>query len=134
MKSWMILIAVCLSGMVAHASTYPYLTFLSTDGTTTLISTAGLVIRFSDGKLIATNGTETKEMSVASLTRMSFSDSNATGLQEGCIQEVDGQVEAFSIGGLNMGKFSSVQAFRQSAPAGIYVVKGNGKIQKIVQK
>lgn len=134
MKSWMILIAVCLSGMVAHASTYPYLTFLSTDGTTTLISTTGLVIRFSDGKLIATNGTETKEISVASLTRMSFSDNNATGLQESSLQKVDGQVEAFSIGGLNMGKFNSVQAFRQSAPAGIYVVKGNGKIQKIVQK
>lgn len=130
----MFLLGMCLSWMTAHASTYPYLTFQSVDGTAVLMSVTGLSIKFSGGKLIATNGTETKEISVASLACMCFSEGNATGLQEGSLQEADGQVETFTIGGLSMGKFSTVQAFRQSAPAGIYVVKGNGKIQKIVQK
>lgn len=130
----MFLLGMCLSWTTAHASTYPYLSFLSVEGSVVLMSATGLSIRFSDGKLIATNGTETKEMPVASLTRMRFSQGNATRLQENSLQETDGQVEAFTVGGLSMGKFSTMQAFRQSAPAGIYVVRGNGKVQKIVQK
>ncbi len=121
-----------MSGPVAHADSYPYLTFQKSDGTTVSMESASLVMTFSDGKLIASNGTDSQELTVADLSKMYFSESGATGIQDVDVADADGEAEVFSLQGVSYGKFSTVQSFLNTAEPGVYIVKVNGKSQKIM--
>lgn len=121
-----------MSGPVAHADSYPYLTFQKSDGTTVSMESASLVMTFSDGKLIASNGTDSQELTVADLSKMYFSESGATGIQDVDVSDADGEAEVFSLQGVSYGKFSTVQSFLNTAEPGVYIVKVNGKSQKIM--
>ncbi len=131
-KELLFIIGTCMSGPVAHADSYPYLTFQKSDGTTVSMESASLVMTFSDGKLIASNGTDSQELTVADLSKMYFSESGATGIQDVDVSDADGEVEVFSLQGVSYGKFSTVQSFRNTAEPGVYIVKVNGKSQKIM--
>ena len=137
MKKWFVFIIVaCLSGVTAYGDTYPYLTFQQTDGTLTSMTTSSLTMTFADGKLIATNGSESKDRTVANLTSMFFSETNATtGLNEVAVTDADGEVEAYSLQGVSVGKFSNLKSLKESLTVGVYIVKAtNGKNSKIVVK
>ena len=137
MKKWFVFIIVaCLSGVTAYGDTYPYLTFQQTDGTLTSMTTSSLTMTFADGKLIATNGSESKEITVANLTSMFFSETNATtGLNKVAVTDADGEVEAYSLQGVSVGKFSNLKSLKESLTVGVYIVKAtNGKNSKIVVK
>ncbi len=121
-----------MSGPVAHADSYPFLTFQKSDGTTVSMESASLVMTFSDGKLIASNGTDSQELTVADLSKMYFSESGATGIQDVDVSDADGEAEVFSLQGVSYGKFSTVQSFLNTAEPGVYIVKVNGKSQKIM--
>ena len=130
----MFLFSAMLAVAVAYADTYPYLTFQKADGSMVSIGVESLTMTFSDGKLIAINGSESQELNVSDLSSMYFSSENATGIKDIAISDADGEVEVFSIHGVSYGKYSSLQAFTSKATAGVYVVKGNGKTQKIAVK
>ena len=130
-KRFMFLFPAMLAAAAAHADTYPYLTFQKADGTTVSIKVDSLTMTFSDGKLVVSNGTDGQELTVAELSSMYFSTSDATGIKEVAISDVDGEVEAFSLQGVSYGKYASLQVFKDKATPGVYVVKGNGKTQKI---
>ena len=125
------LVSAVMAVMVAHADTYPYLAFRKTDGTTAAVGTAELTMTFTGGKLIVTNGTENLELTVADLESMYFSSGDVTGIREAPLTDANGEVKAFSLQGVSYGKFGSLQTFKSQAPAGVYVIKGNGKTQKI---
>ncbi len=131
-KELLFIIGTCMSGPVAHADSYPYLTFQKSDGTTVSMESASLVMTFSDGKLIASNGTDSQELTVADLSKMYFSEIGATGIQDVDVSDADGEVEVFSLQGVSYGKFSTVQSFLNTAEPGVYIVKVNGKSQKIM--
>ncbi len=131
-KELLFIIGTCMSGPVAHADSYPYLTFQKSDGTTVSMESASLVMTFSDGKLIASNGTDSQELTVADLSKMYFSETGATGIQDVEVADADGEVEVFSLQGVSYGKFSTVQSFLNTAEPGVYIVKVNGKSQKIM--
>ncbi len=131
-KELLFIIGTCMSGPVAHADSYPFLTFQKSDGTTVSMESASLVMTFSDGKLIASNGTDSQELTVADLSKMYFSESGATGIQDVDVSDADGEVEVFSLQGVSYGKFSTVQSFLNTAEPGVYIVKVNGKSQKIM--
>ncbi len=131
-KELLFIIGTCMSGPVAHADSYPYLTFQKSDGTTVSMESASLVMTFSDGKLIASNGTDSQELTVADLSKMYFSESGATGIQDVDVADADGEAEVFSLQGVSYGKFSTVQSFLNTAEPGVYIVKVNGKSQKIM--
>ncbi len=131
-KELLFIIGTCMSGPVAHADSYPYLTFQKSDGTTVSMESASLVMTFSDGKLIASNGTDSQELTVADLSKMYFSESGATGIQDVDVSDADGEAEVFSLQGVSYGKFSTVQSFLNTAEPGVYIVKVNGKSQKIM--
>ena len=134
-KKFMFLISACLSVVMAHAVTYPYLTFQTSNGTTVSMATSSLIITFADGKLVATNGTQTKELSVADLSSMYFSTSEATGIKDVVVTDDDGVVEAFSLQGVSFGKFDNLQALQTSVPTGVYIVKTtSGKTVKFSVK
>lgn len=131
-KELLFIIGTCMSGPAAHADSYPYLTFQKSDGTTVSMESASLVMTFSDGKLIASNGTDSQELTVADLSKMYFSETGATGIQDVDVADADGEVEVFSLQGVSYGKFSTVQSFLNTAEPGVYIVKVNGKSQKIM--
>lgn len=128
-KRFMFLFSAMLAVAAAHADTYPYLTFQKADGTKVAIGVESLTMTFADGKLVATNGSEVQELTVADLASMYFSSENTTGISD--IAAADGEVEVFSIHGVSYGKYGSLQTFKDKATPGVYVVKGNGKTLKI---
>lgn len=134
-KKFMFLICACLSGVVAHADTYPYLTFQTSDGATVSMATTALSITFSGGKLVATDGTLTKELTVAELSSMYFSTSDVTGIKEVAITDGDGAVETFTLQGVSFGKFANLQSFQTSVAEGVYIVRtASGKTFKVTVK
>lgn len=72
-KKFMFLFSATLAVVAAHAETYPYLTFQKMDGSTVSIGVESLTMTFSDGKLIATNGSESQELTASDLASMYFS-------------------------------------------------------------
>lgn len=137
MKKWFVfMIGACLSGVTAHADTYPYLTFRQADGTLVSMAASSLTMTFADGKLVATNGSESREMTLANLTSMFFTDTPAaTGINGAAVTDADGEVEAYSLQGVSVGKFSTLKTLKESLPAGVYIVKAaNGKNTKMVVK
>ena len=130
------MICACLSEVMAHADTYPYLTFLQTDGTSITVPASSLTITFSNGKLIAANGTESKELTIANLASMYFSEADATtSIKEIAITNADGKVNVYSLQGICIGKFDNIQSINKNLPMGIYIVKAaNGKASKIAVK
>ena len=137
MKKWIVfMICACLSEVMAHADTYPYLTFLQTDGTSISVSASSLTITFSNGKLIATYGTESKELTITNLASMYFSETEATtSIKEIAITNADGKVKVYSLQGICIGMFDNIQSINEKLPIGLYIMKAaNGKVSKIAVK
>ena len=63
--------------LTAHAADYPYLTFETADGTKTSVSTDGLTIGISSSVLTAGSN----EFTLASLSKMYFTDSDVTAVE-----------------------------------------------------
>lgn len=130
-KKLLTLSLACLPFVAANADTYPYLSFETQDGTTRSVSVESLAITFSDGKLLASNGTDSYEISVASLSRMYFSTDNLTGISTVKSGETSGNMEVYSLSGVRIGTFASAEALRSGVSAGVYIVKSNGKTLKV---
>ena len=131
-KKFLFLIGTCLYGVMAHADSYPYFTFQKSDGSTVTMESTSLTMTFSDGKLIASNGTDSQELTVSDLLKMYFSEDGATGIQNVDVSDADGEVEVFSLQGVSYGTFGTLQSFKNSAEPGVYIVKVNGRSQKIM--
>lgn len=121
------------------ADDYPYLMFQTADGSTTAVTASDLTITFSDGKLIATNAEGTQTLNLTNLSKMYFS---ATG-DANAIEDVkaDGQlnmsqepVEVFTLTGISIGKYDTLQQAKSSLSQGIYVVKSASRTLKIAVK
>lgn len=134
MKKFMLLICACVSGVMVHADSYPYLTFQNADGTMTSVGVESLMMTISDGKLIVTNANESKELSLADLSSMYFSMNDATGISDAKMSDANKEVEAFSLQGVSVGKFTSIQSLKESLSSGVYIVKSDNKTIKITVK
>ncbi len=128
-----ILAAMLATGAV-YADDYGYFIFQKTDGTLVSLASESLSMTFSDGKLVATNGTESCTLPLSSLSKMYFSSDDATGIDN--VQTADGcgKVEIFSVQGVSLGSFSSLETARKSLASGAYIVKANGRTFKIAVK
>ena len=131
MKKVMFLIVACLPLLAAHAESYPYLTFQKADGSLQSIGVEALEMTFQDGKLVYTNSTGTGTLTLADLAAMYFSSTDATAITSPTADSGDGKVEVFSLQGVSYGTFANLQAMKESVPTGMYIVKTNGKTQKI---
>ena len=133
-KRFPFLIFACLSGVMAHADTYPYLSFQKADGTVVSMDAESLTMTFSDGKLVVSNGSDAQTFTVAELSAMYFSAADATAIKDVSITASDGAVEAFDLQGVSLGKYSDIRSLKEKVKAGVYVVKANGKTRKITIK
>lgn len=79
MKKKVIITMLLGTVLTAAASDYDYLTIESTDGTKTSLTAVGLKISFSDGNLVATNGSESTTIAISALSAMRFTTSNESG-------------------------------------------------------
>jgi len=134
-----IMIILVLSATAVHADdfVYKYLVMTASNGTKTSVSVADLNMKFVDGQLVAVNADGTTSFSLSSLASMSFSEEavNSSGTTTGVNQPHCTQpLQVFTPSGVVKGSFDSLSQMRKALPAGIYIVKQNGKVIKMTIK
>lgn len=115
--------------LTAHADSYTYLTFEKSDGTLTSVPLSSLSITISGTTLTAGD----QSFALADLTKMYFTTADVTAIDE-VKAAVNGEVEVFSMSGIAMGKYTTVQEAMSSLKTGVYIVKNNGKTVKVAVK
>ena len=127
-----ILLWAMLPVVAAYADDYPYLVLRTADGNQVAMDVASLKFTFSDGQLLAVNEAGSQTFTLSSLSTMWFAQTDATGLEAvDAAGTGNGVVEAFSLQGVRLGQFASVQAMRKALPEGVYIVKSNGQARKV---
>ena len=127
-----LLLATPLSWAMADDYIYPYLLFTDKDGVETTVSVNELVITFSDGQLVVTNGDGTVAFPLASLATMKFTDTATTTAVECLPVEATGTpIEVFTVAGTRVGIYESEQQARLSLKRGLYVIKSKNKTYKL---
>jgi len=132
MKKILTIMAALLIALSLQAYDYPYLSFQTSEGTVQSVSVNELIITFSNGQLVLTNTDGSQTFSLSDLSYMFFSkEQNTTGVTR--IEDVSNQtVEVFTLNGLVIGRFESLQKAKAELKPGLYLIKSNGKTQKVV--
>jgi hypothetical protein len=133
MKKLFVTLLILTGALAIHAYEYPYLAFKTASGITQTVSVESLVITFSDGQLVATNNEGRQTFALNELSKMFFSEKNTTtGIST--METADESLEAFTIGGLFVGKFDTPNEAKSHLKSGVYVLKSKNKTRKITIK
>lgn len=127
----LLLIAIAIVASVS-AYAYDYLCINKTDGYIKAYVVDGLTLTVSGDNLVITNdaGQQATEP-LAELASMEFSN-EATGVND-ALADADTAVTLFTIDGVALGEFSSLNAALNSLSNGVYVIKkSNGETVKIL--
>ncbi|MBR6828942.1 MAG: hypothetical protein IKM76_12485 [Prevotella sp.] len=130
MKKRLLLLMMTVGALAVHADTYPYMTFITADGTKTSLPAAGLSLAISGSNLVATDGSTSKTFNLTDLSSMHFSaasESSVTGIDAVGATATGEKVSVFTLNGVRMGTYDSVEAARNALPAGVYII-GKKKI------
>lgn len=130
MKKRLLLLMMMVCALAVHADTYPYLTFITADGTKTSLPASGLSLAISGSNLVATDGSTSKTFTLTELSSMHFSaasESSVTGIDAVGASATGEKVSVFTLNGVRMGTYDSVEAARNALPAGVYII-GKKKI------
>lgn len=131
MKKLLFSMLAALWVTAALADTYPYLAFQTADGYRN-ISAQSLEMKFADGQIVASSGSETLSLTVADLSRMFFSTEPAAVTD--VTAESQGRVAVYTIDGVCLGNFSSASSAEASLTKGVYIIKGKNATHKIAIK
>lgn len=132
MKKTIILTLLGALTLGAPAADYQYLVFTTTDGTQA-VAASDLTLTISDGNLVASSGTTTlATIPLASLTAMEFSNDGTTGIEalEGISRGTCSLSNATEVYDLNGRRMASAD----SLPAGVYIMKIDGRTLKVAVK
>ena len=113
---------------------YPYMAFQTADGTVKTVSVSSLSLSISNGVLIATSDDGTESFTLSDLSKMYFTSEAVVTKVQNPESTGSSEVEVTSLAGVFCGTFPSVEAARQSLPAGMYIVKNSTETFKIVVK
>lgn len=129
------LLAIILSGTVAaHAADYQYLNIEKTDGTAQSLTAVGLSIYFEDGRLVATNGSETATFALTDISSMFFSNSkDVTAIADISSVTDDGEATVYDLTGRQVAE-GRMQDVKMQLHKGIYIVKLNSNSLKVQVK
>ena len=122
-----------LIGMSVSAEDYNYLTFETSSGTTTSVALSNLKITFANGKLVAVNSATSTSLTLSELSKMYFSNTSSTGI-ESVGTSTTTSVKAYTVTGMFIGEFASVNEATQNLKKDVYVVKADDKTFKIAVK
>ena len=122
-----------LIGMSVSAEDYNYLTFETSSGTTTSVALSNLKITFANGKLVAVNSATSTTLTLSELSKMYFSNTSSTGI-ESVGTSTTTSVKVYTVTGMFIGEFASVNEATQNLKKDVYVVKADDKTFKIAVK
>ena len=126
---------VLFGTLAAQAADYQYLTIEKKDGTALSITAVGLNITYADGKMTATNGTETATLALTELSRMFFSNSKeATAIV--AIEDLQPETAAtvYDLSWRLVANEVLPSALSSQLRKGVYIVRQNTKTVKIQVK
>ena len=118
--------------MAAYASSYNYLVFTNTAGTTTAFSVNNLTLTVNGTELQITNANGTVQITLTALKSMQFSTDGTTALEN--MLNADAPVQVFSISGSSIGTYTSLLDAAQNLNAGTYVITNGSASQTIIVK
>lgn len=103
---------------IAQAVSYKYLVVETIDGTVHFMEATGLSITFSDGNLVASDGTS---ITSGQLTKMYFS--NESSVEELLAAALQGDITAYTPSGEKVGVYQSVSDLKASLKHGLFIMK-----------
>lgn len=118
-----------LLAATAYAGDYKYLVFETTEGPQSIVVDA-LEMTVREGKLVAANVSESKELDLAALSKMYFSTLEVTSVGAASSAEACG-VTVCDLSGRRVGSFASLADARKKLPKGVYVVRQHGNNLKM---
>ena len=122
-------VAMCVP---AHAADYNFLTFQQADGTQQSFGLSGLRLTFSGGNVLIEQNGQTTTLPLAQLSKMFFSQ-NATAISLPSSSLLPSPssflhpTSVYSLSGVCMGTFESVDQMQERLPQGVYMMKESGK-------
>ncbi len=129
LKSLFLGFVLATTPIVAMAGEYDSLIFEFTDGSTVKLPAENLQLSVGKSALEATSSQTSASIPLAKLSKFYFGQ-DATSLPITVIDAVEA-IEVYTIAGVSVGHYESVEALRASVPAGVYVLKTAGAIFKI---
>lgn len=132
MKKFLLAVIALAAMSTASAYDFPYLKFTHADGRELVIGTDGLTITPVDGKLVATNGSETLTLTPADLTKMAFAATNAVG--DIAAEAPEGPVQVYSLSGCALKSYAGIEEAKADLAPGLYIVRQAGKVVKLAVK
>ncbi len=131
MKKTAFAILLMLACTASRADTYKYLVFSTTAGEDIAMTAEGMKITFSDGNLVADNGTETRTMALSELSHFCFSDTT-TGISAATAERTAEAAEVYNVSGQRVGTVCGGGTL--SLPRGTYILKSGDGTKKLVVK
>ena len=114
-----------ISFATIKAEDYKFFTIEKTDGTSQTMTAVGLTINYTDGYLVAQNGNETTKILLSDLKRMYFTN-EAAAISE-ITDEKASNNETYDMQGRRI-------TDKPLMNRGIYIIKKDGKTQKVFVK
>lgn len=114
-----------ISFATIKAEDYKFFTIEKTDGTSQTMTAVGLAINYTDGYLVAQNGNETTKILLSDLKRMYFT--NEAAAISDITDEKASNNETYDMQGRRI-------TDKPLMNRGIYIIKKDGKTQKVFVK
>ena len=125
LKTILLTAMLVISFATIKAEDYKFFTIEKTDGTSQTMTAVGLTIIYTDGYLVAQNGNETTKILLSDLKRMYFT--NEAAAISDITDEKASNNETYDIQGRRI-------TDKPLMNRGIYIIKKDGKTQKVFVK
>jgi len=125
LKTILLTAMLVISFATIKAEDYKFFTIEKTDGTSQTMTAVGLTINYTDGYLVAQNGNETTKILLSDLKRMYFT--NEAAAISDITDEKASNNETYDMQGRRI-------TDKPLMNRGIYIIKKDGKTQKVFVK
>ena len=125
LKTILLTAILVISFATIKAEDYKFFTIEKTDGTSQTMTAIGLTINYTDGYLVAQNGNETTKILLSDLKRMYFT--NEAAAISDITDEKASNNETYDMQGRRI-------TDKPLMNRGIYIIKKDGKTQKVFVK
>lgn len=117
--------------MTSQAANYHWLTFRMTDGTEMSVAADNLEATYTDGYLQLSSSTVNQTIKTSDIKSMRFTEEDAAGIDT---IDTDGDTSAdyYTVAGVNVGRFQSPDAARETLGSGTYIAKSKTKTFKVI--
>lgn len=110
---------------------YAFLMLATTSGMKTTMAVEGLEITVNGSQIVAANNAERRTFSLSDLATMQFTNETvATAIDAATMPDDDEGVDVFSLSGMALGHYTSIDDCRDKLTPGVYVVRQAGKTTK----